>query len=922
MRKRLFLGILCCFLAGCLQKSKGAFFQSKGEKLFLKHCASCHHPQRIGLIGPPLLPSFLARKKDGQMFKIISRGLPSTQMTGFPQLSKKEIQRIIKHLRTPGAVQWTIEDIQRSLSVEKKKAPSSYSIGEITNLTAVVERGKQQVWVMENQTVLDRFSFSNVHGGIKFNPQGTAFFVPSRDGWIGRYDLKRKGFWGKIRSCVYLRNLAISPDGKYLIAASWLPKGLIILDAQKLTPLKILPVSGKISAIYSFTHQNKAIFTFRDLPSLGILDTKTFEIAYSKLEEPIEDFFIDPRDQFLVGSFRKGKLLRVLNLTNQEVVFEHPTPGMPHLFSVAFWYQDNHFYFATPHMKKPILTVWKMYQWAFVKSIDIGGDGFFVRPHSETPYLWVDNGSDELVLVDKKDLTLQKKVVIKGQKVLHTEFSGDGKIAYVSLFSQKGHLVLLDGATLEELKKIPSSLPVGKYNFRNKQRRYFLGGLGKEVFMAKCWGCHHPTEKAFGPSFQWIIQHRHPSWIQAQLLNPEITAIHLGYKRNAMPKISLTAEEIESLLAFMKEQKKEKGPLLRITEYIRDTLNQKAYRPFLGTILIWNLTNGCNLSCAHCYASAKKKSDQELSTAEALGLVPSLEKCRVKVAILSGGEPLMRRDLFEIAHSLKERKILPSLSTNGLLITEKNLPQIQNHFSYVGISIDGNEESHDLFRGKKGAYQKSLEAIRLCLSAGIKVGIRFTLTLDTYPHLPFVFDLAEKEGIPKIYISHLVYAGRGGDLMSLDSSDSKKALEFILAKSFEYVEKEKGIDVVTGNNEVDSVMLYKYFQKKYPPLASRLYHRLENWGGNQAGSRLLNIDCRGNVKADPFMPELLGNIRERTLEEIWNQKGILTQLRDHPRKIQGKCQSCSFLSICNGNSRARSYALFGDYWREDPSCYI
>ncbi len=361
--------------------------------------------------------------------------------------------------------------------------------------------------------------------------------------------------------------------------------------------------------------------------------------------------------------------------------------------------------------------------------------------------------------------------------------------------------------------------------------------------------------------------------------------------------------------------------MLRITEYIREPLEGKKRKPFEGVILIWNLTNACNLYCKHCYSSANQEREGELSHEEVVSLSHNLPSVGVRFAILSGGEPLLRGDLFTIARLLKEKGIRTYLSTNGLLVREY-MEEIKRHFDYVGISIDGEPEIHDAFRGKKGAFEESLKAIRACLKEGIRVGLRFTLTHITSRSLPFVFDLAEKEGIPKIYISHLVYSGRGRRLSDLEREEYKRWVKFILDKSFEYVERGIPIDVVTGNNETDAVMLYREFAKRYPRLEGSLYERLLLWGGNQAGVRLMNIDFRGNVKPDPFFFHKVGNVKERDIVEIWRGNGLLSFLREKPRRLKGRCGKCSFIDICNGNSRARAYAVYGDYREEDPACYL
>ncbi|MBT9584824.1 radical SAM protein [bacterium] len=362
--------------------------------------------------------------------------------------------------------------------------------------------------------------------------------------------------------------------------------------------------------------------------------------------------------------------------------------------------------------------------------------------------------------------------------------------------------------------------------------------------------------------------------------------------------------------------------MLRISEYIRHSLQGHPARPFPGLILIWNLTRSCNLACQHCYASAGKADPEELSTAQALDLVPQLRSLGVRYAILSGGEPLARRDLFELSQALRAQGIATSLSSNGLLITRRNLPRIAESFDYVGISIDGRQEVHDQFRGQSGAWARSLAALRMCHEAGLKVGVRFTLSAVTASSLPDVIALTRQEDFPKLYISHLVYSGRGGSLAGVTPEQQRQATTLLVESALDWQAAGEGPDVVTGNNEADAVLLLERFQARYPDQAEDLRQRLRVWGGNQAGTRMLNVDPRGNVKPDPFFVDSAGNLKERTLADIWSQSELLQQLRQRPSTLKGPCSQCQYLDICNGNSRARSYALSGDYFQSDPSCFL
>jgi radical SAM protein with 4Fe4S-binding SPASM domain len=209
---------------------------------------------------------------------------------------------------------------------------------------------------------------------------------------------------------------------------------------------------------------------------------------------------------------------------------------------------------------------------------------------------------------------------------------------------------------------------------------------------------------------------------------------------------------------------------------------------------------------------------------------------------------------------------------------------------------------------------------------GGKVGIRFTITQKTKDSLKFIFNFAEEKKIDKIYISHLVYSGRGLDNLKMDltKEQRKEALKFIIKKTFEYYEKDLDIDIVTGNMEMDAILFLEEFSKRYPKFSQNLKQKLESWGGNSAGRNLVNIDSEGNVKPDPFFPQILGNIFEKPFDEIWQdeENELLKKLRVFPRELEGKCKECKYLKICNGGSRPRAWAIYDNLWAQDPSCYV
>ena len=367
--------------------------------------------------------------------------------------------------------------------------------------------------------------------------------------------------------------------------------------------------------------------------------------------------------------------------------------------------------------------------------------------------------------------------------------------------------------------------------------------------------------------------------------------------------------------------------MFRLSNLISSVVEGKKARVLDGSIAIWNFTNRCNLSCMHCYSRADLDATDTLTTEDVMNTLPKLKANGVKFLIFSGGEPLTRKDLFDIAKRCRELGIVTYLSTNGLYVGHKNAQKILDTFNYVGISIDGREETHDRFRGLPGSFAMSMEAVRVLNSYGkSKVGIRFTITKETYDDLKFIFELAEKENIPKIYISHLVYSGRGLDNLAMDltKAQRREAVAYILEKAFDYYASGREIEIVTGNMEQDAILFLERFGEKYPEHREEMRRRLREWGGNSAGRKLLNIDSEGNVKPDPFFPKIIGNIIHEDFSDIWTNhpSQLLQKLRQHPRNVGGKCSECGVIDICNGGSRSRAYAVYGDMWAEDPSCYL
>jgi len=348
-----------------------------------------------------------------------------------------------------------------------------------------------------------------------------------------------------------------------------------------------------------------------------------------------------------------------------------------------------------------------------------------------------------------------------------------------------------------------------------------------------------------------------------------------------------------------------------------------------GPVVIWNLIRRCNLTCKHCYSiSADIDFPGELDTAQVFTVMDDLKGFGVPVLILSGGEPLLRPDIYEISARAKGMGFYVGLSTNGTLINAGNIERIAAiGYDYVGISLDGLRDTHDTFRQKSGAFDASLNAIRLCRDAGIKVGMRFTPTQDTAHELPDILKLMDTERVDKLYVSHLNYGGRGNRHRDSDviHTTTRQVMDLLFDACWADVQAGRGRELVTGNNDADGVYLLKWVERNMPGRYAEMHARLTGWGGNSSGVNIANIDNLGNVHPDTFWWNYnLGNVKERPFSDIWvdTRDPLMAGLKASPRPLRGRCAACGFRDVCGGNTRVRAYQMTGDPWWEDPACYL
>jgi DNA-binding beta-propeller fold protein YncE len=484
---------------------------------FQQHCAECHGPDRLGRMGPALLPENLARLRQPQARQVIADGRQQTQMKGFSdRLSAEQIDGLVKLIYTPlpSVPVWGEADIRASLKTEltaDQLPDKPVYQADMMNLFIVVEMGDSHVTVLDGSKFepIARFpSHFALHGGPKYSPDGRFVYFASRDGWVTKFDLYSLKVVADVRAGINTRNLAISGDGRTLAVANYLPHSLVMLDADTLQPLKIIPavsrkgISSRVSAVYQAEPRDSFVVALKDVPELwtinwtdspppvyqgmvhsyepgmieGMAEKGRFPVRRIDLSEPLDDFFFDPSYTHLLGSARDGGHGVVVHLYVGREIAQVPLTGLPHLGSGITWSDERGSFIATPDLKEGKVTVIDRKTWKVVKTIDTLGPGIFLRSHEYTPYAWVDSSfskaKDSLQIIDKRSLEVVAQVTPEpGKTANHVEFSRDGKFALVSVSEDEGWLVVYDATTLKEVKRLPMRKPMGKYNVFNKITR-------------------------------------------------------------------------------------------------------------------------------------------------------------------------------------------------------------------------------------------------------------------------------------------------------------------------------------------------------------------------------------------------------------------------------------------------------------------
>lgn len=488
------------------------------QELFQHHCAECHGPDRLGRIGPALLPENLGRLKPEEAEAVIATGRPATQMPPFVEkLTLEEINSLVDLIYTPlpQVPVWALDEIQASrlTPVDQAKLPDKpVFTADPLNLFVVVELGDHHATILDGDQLEPIHRFQTriaLHGGPKFSHGGRFVYFASRDGWISKFDLYSLKTVAEIRAGINTRNLAVSGDGRYVMVANYLPHTLVLLDAGNLAPLKVIPVQGdegkssRVSAVYDAPLRRSFVAALKDIPEIWEIpyaddaprvyngpmhdyrlneglarQTERFPVRRIRLDDYLDDFLFDPSYRLVVGAARNAKNGQVVHLDVGKKIADLELDGMPHLGSGITWEYQGRPVLATPHLKKGEVSVIDMTSWKTIKHIQTLGPGFFMRSHEKTPYAWVDvyfgPNKDAVHVIAKRTFGIARTLrPAPGKTAAHVEFDRYGKYALLSISepAPNGALVVYDAATLEEIKRLPMNKPSGKYNVYNKITR-------------------------------------------------------------------------------------------------------------------------------------------------------------------------------------------------------------------------------------------------------------------------------------------------------------------------------------------------------------------------------------------------------------------------------------------------------------------
>lgn len=487
------------FALGTANSASG--LDKAAEALYQRHCAACHGAQRLGGIGPALLPQNLSRLRKKAALEVIGQGRPLTQMPAFSgQLDDAELDALADFIYQPPAEEpnWGLADIRASHVVHHPKG----SLGDkpvfeadLQNLFIVVEQGDHHATLLDGDSFEPIYRFQTryaLHGGPKYSSDGRYVFFASRDGWISKFDIYNLKVVAEIRAGINTRNAAVSFNNKYVAVGNYLPHSLVLLSADDLSPLAVLPMtdgagnSSRVSAVYTAPPRESFIVALKDIPQIleipyGHIAPDNPRVKRIELEDYLDDFFFNQEYSVVMGASRPaGSEVsesavsgRVIDLDSGRKLADLAIPGMPHLGSGISWRYGDTTVMATPNLNSGAVSIIDMQDWQVLKTLETEGPGFFMRSHDQSPYAWVDvffgPNRDKVHVFDKQSLELVKTLApVPGKTAAHVEFTRDGRYALLSIWDVDGAVIVYDAQSLEEVKRIPMSKPSGKYNVYNK----------------------------------------------------------------------------------------------------------------------------------------------------------------------------------------------------------------------------------------------------------------------------------------------------------------------------------------------------------------------------------------------------------------------------------------------------------------------
>lgn len=482
------------------------------KNIYLQHCATCHGEDRLGGMGPALLPENLKRLPPNQAEDVIRSGRANTQMPAFGEkINNATITELTEFVYQPleSVPLWHREEIDKShISYRNNKIDLSKPVysSDPMNLFVVVEAGDHHITILDGDKLEPVHRFKTrlaLHGGAKYSPDGRYVYFVSRDGWVAKYDLYSLEYVAETRAGINTRNIAISRDGRFVIVGNFLPHTLVILDARDLQLIEIIHVvddfgkSSRVSAVYDAPPRESFIVALKDLTEIweipygvnaepvysglvhdyqfeeGIPDQRPFPVRRIRLDDYLDDFFFDDKYENLIGAARNNKNGQVINMIVGKKIADIDITGLPHLGSGISWVYKGKKVIGTPNLSEGIISIIDTTSWQVIKRIETLGPGFFMRSHENSPYSWVDvffgPHKDVIHVIDNSTLEIVKTLKPAPGKVsAHVEFTRDGRYALLSIWDEEGAIVVYDARTLKEIKWIPMNKPSGKYNVYNK----------------------------------------------------------------------------------------------------------------------------------------------------------------------------------------------------------------------------------------------------------------------------------------------------------------------------------------------------------------------------------------------------------------------------------------------------------------------